>query len=93
MHLSLLSFHVFSLEHKASKITACSNLFLNNMYQQPCSLPSLEKTELSEQNIKMNSFLIWVFRIITSLVSAFWPALDTGVGGRWEGSELAHRGS
>lgn len=34
MRLSLLSFHVFSLDHKASKIVMYSNLFLNNIYQQ-----------------------------------------------------------
>lgn len=34
MRLSLLSFHVFSLDHKASKIVMYSNQFLNNIYQQ-----------------------------------------------------------
>lgn len=51
---------MFSLEHKGSKIVVCSNLFLNNRYRQPCSLHFLEKSELLEQNIKIDSFLIEV---------------------------------
>lgn len=87
MHLSLLSVGMFSLEHQASEIMVNSNLFLNNIRQQPCSLCSLEKTELSEQNIKIDSFLIYVFHFIMSLVSTFWALLGTVV--RLMGRKLA----
>lgn len=59
MRLSLLSFHVFSLEHKASEIMMYSNLFLNNIYQQFFFMPRLGKDSvICERNIKINSFLV-----------------------------------
>lgn len=59
MLLSLLSFHVFSLDHKASKIMMYSNLFLNNIYQQFFFMPHLGKDSvICEQNIKTDSFLV-----------------------------------
>ena len=70
-----------------------SSLFLNDIYQQPCSLRSLEKTELWEQNIKVESFLVEVFHLVMSLVGTFWPLLETVIRDRWEGSSLAHHGS
>lgn len=80
MRLSLLSFHVFSLKHKARWDHDVQQSISEQYISAFFSCHALGKTQLSvNETLKSIAFWFRVFPFILSQVSTFWLLLETAV--------------